>query len=177
MMSLLGFAATARALPDIAPQIGDVSIDPGSTVDAGDVVEGCAGAQTGRTLLNFSIRTLSLGPDDLVMGNPGCPDCSTNPGAACTNPLYECSEAHGHPHFEGFARAELLDADDNVLVTGHKQGFACSTSTARSASRRSSTAATRASRPAAPTSTPLACRANTSTSPTYRSPTATIGCA
>ena len=42
MMSLLGFAATARALPDIAPQIGDVSIDPGSTVDAGDVVEGCA---------------------------------------------------------------------------------------------------------------------------------------
>ena len=123
MMTLLGFAATARALPDIAPQIGDVSIDPGSTVDAGDVVEGCAGAQTGRTLLNFSIRTLSLGPDDLVMGDPGCPDCSTNPGAACTNPLYICSEAHGHPHFEGFARAELLDADDNVLVTGHKQGF------------------------------------------------------
>ena len=122
-LALLGWATTARALPDIAPQIGDVSIDPDSTVDPGDVVEGCAGAQTGRTLLNFSIRTLSLGPDDLVMGDPGCPDCSTNPGAACANPLYECSEAHGHPHFEGFARAELLDADDNVLVTGHKQGF------------------------------------------------------
>ena len=120
---LLGSAATALALPDIAPQIADVSIDRDSTVDPGDVIEGCAGAETGRTLLNFSIRTLSLGPDDLVMGDPGCPDCSTNPGAACTNPLYVCSEAHGHPHFEGFARAELLDADDNVLVTGHKQGF------------------------------------------------------
>src|SRR6185436_14436252 len=43
--------------------------------------------------------------------------------AACGNPLFECSTAHGHPHFEGFAKAELLDASNQVVVTGHKQGF------------------------------------------------------
>ena len=114
---------TAQALPDITPEIFQVAVVDNATVDPGDVVEGCAGAETGRRLLNFATRTRSLGPDDLVMGDPGCPDCSTHPGAACTNPLYICSESHGHPHFEGFAKAELLNGLGQVVITGHKQGF------------------------------------------------------
>lgn len=113
----------AAALPDVVPEIFDVAIHPNSTVDPGDVVEGCAGAETGRTLLDFSLRTRNLGPDDLVMGDPGCPDCSTYPGVPCANPLYVCSAAHGHPHFEGYALAEVLDAQNHVVAVGHKQGF------------------------------------------------------
>lgn len=123
LIALSSWSGVAQALPDLAAEITDVEVVDGATVDPGDVVEGCAGAETGRRLLNFAIRTLSLGPDDLVMGDPACPDCSTHPGDTCANPLFECSEAHGHPHFEGFAKAELLDANGQVLVTGNKQGF------------------------------------------------------
>ncbi|HJQ82438.1 MAG TPA: lysyl oxidase family protein [Candidatus Binatia bacterium] len=120
---VLAVAGRAAALPDLTPEIFDVAVETNATVDPGDVAEGCAGAQTGRRLLSFSLRTRNLGPDDLVMGDPGCPDCSLNPGAPCANPLYECSTAHGHPHFEGFAAADLLDAANQVVVSGHKAGF------------------------------------------------------
>jgi len=116
-------ARVAAALPDISPELADIAIDFNATVDPSDVVEGCAGGQTGRILVNFSTITRSLGPDDLFMGDPGCPDCAANPGASCSNPLYVCSEAHGHPHFESFAKAELLDANGVVVVTGRKHGF------------------------------------------------------
>lgn len=121
-LALLG-ARPAHALPDITPEILEPEILENATVDPGDVVEGCAGSETGRRLLSFSLRTRSLGPDDLVLGDPACPDCSTNPGAVCGNPLFVCSEAHGHPHFEGFAAADLLDENGVVVATGHKQGF------------------------------------------------------
>jgi cysteine-rich repeat protein len=120
---LLVRAPFAHALPDIAPEISAVAVDFDATVDPGDVAEGCAGATTGRVLVNFTTTTHSLGPDDLYMGNPGCPDCALHPGAPCANPLYVCSTAHGHPHFESFAAAELLDSNGVVVVTGSKQGF------------------------------------------------------
>jgi cysteine-rich repeat protein len=120
---VLGMATIAAALPDVSPEISDIAVDYDATVDYGDVVEGCAGAQTGRVLVHFTTKTRSLGPDDLFLGDPGCPNCALNPGAACANPLYVCGAAHGHPHFESFATAELLDANGVVVVTGRKQGF------------------------------------------------------
>src|SRR5262249_42805566 len=42
---------------------------------------------------------------------------------ACTNPLFVCSTAHGHPHFNSFAQADLLDSNGVVVAGGRKQGF------------------------------------------------------
>ena len=121
--SVLTSAPFALALPDISPEIYDVAVDFDATVDPGDVEEGCAGAQTGRVLVNFTTKSHSLGPHDLFLGDPGCPNCALNPGAPCANPYYVCSTAHGHAHFESFAKADLLDANGNIVVTGKKQGF------------------------------------------------------
>lgn len=113
----------AHALPDLVPEIASVSVVTGASVDPGDVVEGCAGGETGRHLVRFGTRTRNDGVDDLILGPPNCPDCPTNPGASCGNPLFECSASHGHPHFHGFIRAELVDAGGNVVGVGHKHGF------------------------------------------------------
>ncbi len=122
-LAFLLVPSAAAALPDLSAEIFGIAIEENGVVNPGDVVEGCAGARTGRRLLHFSLRSRNLGPDDLIMGNPGCPNCSANPGAVCANPNYICSEAHGHPHFEGFAGAELLDVSGVLIATGHKQGF------------------------------------------------------
>ena len=111
------------ALPDLVPEAFDIALVQGAGVDPGDVIEGCAGGASGRTLLRFSLRTRNQGAADLVLGDPGCPDCTTNPGAACANPLYVCAPAHGHPHFEGYASAELVMADDTTVASGRKIGF------------------------------------------------------
>jgi cysteine-rich repeat protein len=122
ILAALAGAPSALALPDLTPEIFDIELAVGS-VDPGDVVEGCAGGENDRLLLHFSLRSRNLGPSDLVLGDPQCPDCSTNPGVTCGNPLFECSTAHGHPHFESFVGAELVDASDTVVAVGHKQGF------------------------------------------------------
>jgi hypothetical protein len=108
---------------DLTPEIYDVHFEPNATVDAGDVVEGCAGAATGRTLLRFGTRVENVGPDDLVLGNPGCPDCVANPGAACTNPLFVCSPGLQVSHYRAAAAFELLDPAGNVVVVGSKRGY------------------------------------------------------
>lgn len=121
-VAALLIARGAAALPDLVPEITDVSVSTGD-VDAGDVAEGCAAGLTGQRLLRYSLRARNLGPDDLVLGDPGCPDCQGNPGAACTNPLYVCSPAHGHAHFEGFAVGELVDGHGTVVAQSRKYGF------------------------------------------------------
>jgi len=119
---LLLVAARADALPDLRPTIFDVGVEV-ANVDPGDVVEGCAGGTTNRRLVSFSMRTHNDGPDDLVLGNPGCPSCFQNPGAPCSNPLFVCSTAHGHAHFESFVLPEILDGGGDVVAFGHKFGF------------------------------------------------------
>jgi hypothetical protein len=116
-------ASPAAALPDLVTEAFDVSIERGARVDPGDVIEGCAGGASGRTLLRFSLRTRNVGESDLVLGDPGCPDCAQNPGAACADPLYVCAPAHGHAHFESYARAELVADDGMVVASGRKFGF------------------------------------------------------
>jgi cysteine-rich repeat protein len=120
--ALVAAAGPALALPDLVPEIFSVSLGVGS-VDPDDVVEGCAGGPTDRRLLRFSLRVRNVGATDLVLGDPRCPDCSENPGERCQNDLFHCSEAHGHPHFEGFARMELLTPTGALVGESSKVGF------------------------------------------------------
>jgi cysteine-rich repeat protein len=115
-------ARDACALPDLVPEVFDVAVATGDVL-AGDVAEGCAGGRFGRRLVQFSLRTHNVGPDHLVMGKPGCPNCTLNPGAPCTNPLFVCGTAHSHAHFTSFARTEILDSQDQVVAVGRKYGF------------------------------------------------------
>jgi len=121
---LVGVAIAGASESDLTPMIYDVHWDgPGAWVSAGEVTEGCAGATTGRTLLRFGTKVMNLGPDDLVIGDPGCPDCTTNPGAACQDPRFVCSAALGLPHFRSAARFELLDPSGATVVVGGKRGY------------------------------------------------------
>lgn len=122
IVGLLGGASPAAALSDITPEIFDVAVHTSRVVDPGDVIEGCTTSAYGRKLIDFSIRTRNIGSSDLNIGNPQCPDCSTHPNEPCGNPLFVCSAAHGHPHFNGFAKAELLSGQ-TVIAVGRKQGF------------------------------------------------------
>lgn len=123
-------AQASEPLPDLNAIIDQsdkpVEVIRNKTVDPADVAEGCAGGLTGRTLLSFTLATENVGTADLVLGNPGCPRCDTDPPLPCDNPLYECSVASGHfhPHFARFARYEVL-AEPNApaVLLGRKQGF------------------------------------------------------
>jgi len=117
---------TAGALPDMTAEIRDVQLQLNTSVAAGDVAEGCAEAMSGVDLLRFSSLSKNVGSADLVLGDPECPTpCSDHPLEVCGNPDYVCSPAagHNHPHYSNYARYELLDAGNQALVVGHKQGF------------------------------------------------------
>jgi Lysyl oxidase len=118
-------SGAALALPDLTPQIDQVEMLAGQTVGSGDVAEGCAAATSGRTLLRFGVRFYNVGQDSLVIGDPQCPDCTTNPGVVCGDPRFLCSPAdgHGHPHYEGFATYELFDVAGRRLAVGGKRSF------------------------------------------------------
>jgi hypothetical protein len=121
-MLLGAFAPRSARAVDLRPEAFDVFLET-DDVSAADVAEGCAGGTQDRRLLRYALRTRNLGPGDLALGNPQCPDCLSNPGAACANPNFVCGTAHGHVHFEGFARSELLDGNGNVVAGGAKSGF------------------------------------------------------
>jgi hypothetical protein len=63
-------------------------------------------------VLNFTTRTMNVGPADFVIGDPSM------------SPDFVWSPCHGHYHFYAYADYRLLDASRSVVVTGHKQGFA-----------------------------------------------------
>lgn len=117
------------ALPDLVAVIDDKfapTVERAATVHPGDVAEGCAGAVTGRTVVHFALSSFNEGAVDLVLGDPGCPDCQEFPGPTCTNELFECSplEGHGHPHFTKYALYEIVaSADAPAAAAGHKQSF------------------------------------------------------
>jgi hypothetical protein len=116
-------------LPDLVSVIDPLfppRVDRNATVDPGDVAEGCAGSETGRTVVHFALSTFNEGTADLVLGDPGCPDCEEFPGPTCTNELFECSPlaGHGHPHFTKYAIYEIVPAPDApTAAAGHKQSF------------------------------------------------------
>lgn len=120
-------AQTANAqLPDLRPEVNDVSITVNQTVDEGDVIEGCAASTTGRTLIRFGHTAWNEGLGDLVLGDPDCGDCSLNPGQTCGNPRFICSGAggHGHPHLQEFSTYKVYNEAGTVTAAeGHKEGF------------------------------------------------------
>lgn len=73
--------------------------------------EGCIGATGKRKLLRFSLKTPNTGDGDLFLGDP------------FGNDLFEYSPCHDHYHFKGYAEYQLLDANDNLKASGHKQAF------------------------------------------------------
>ncbi len=115
----------AQSLPDLRPEISEITFRHHEPVDPADVAEGCAGGEVDRSLLRFTLASFNDGPGALNLGDPGCPDCHENPGLTCTNPLFECSAAmgHDHPHVRSFATYVLLDSSGQQVVRGHKEGF------------------------------------------------------
>ncbi|WP_437677582.1 lysyl oxidase family protein [Sorangium sp. So ce131] len=79
--------------------------------DSCAIAESCIDAPGERRLLNFSTQTPNIGEADMVLGNP------------LDVQDFEFSSCHGHYHFEGYARYELVDLVGNVVATGHKQAF------------------------------------------------------
>ncbi len=91
------------------PIIHDIEV----SADSCELAEGCLGGLGGRRLLLFSAAIPNIGSADLVMGIP-----ANHPE------LFHYSGCHDHYHFEEFARYELLDGPNGVVVAeGHKQAF------------------------------------------------------
>jgi len=113
----------AAASSDLVPAIYDLHFESQASVSPGEVAEGCAGATSGLTLLRFGTRVTNHGPDDLVIGDPGCPDCTQHPGAVCANPWFVCDPGLYTAHFTSAARFELLDPSGADVVVGAKRGY------------------------------------------------------
>jgi len=75
------------------------------------IEEGCIDGVGTRRLLRFATVTPNIGESDLILGDPA------------GTPGFEFGECHGHFHFEGYARYELLDATGAIAAVGHKQAF------------------------------------------------------
>src|SRR5262249_13181027 len=121
----LAAARPAAALPDLVPEVDQIQIMTDQSVGSGDVVEGCAGGTSGRTLLRFGVRFRNIGDESLVVGAANCPDCKTHPGVVCGDPRFICSPAqgHNHPHYDRFAKYDLLDMKGDVVTHGAKVSF------------------------------------------------------
>jgi hypothetical protein len=75
--------------------------------------EMCVGGSGDRRLLHFSTITPNVGEGDFIVGSP---DLEPE--------KFEWGACHGHWHFKDFASYRLLDADMQVVATGHKMSFA-----------------------------------------------------
>lgn len=75
------------------------------------IEEGCIAGSGTRRLLRFSTMTPNVGESDLILGDP-----SGTPG-------FEYAQCHGHYHFNGYARYELVNASGGIVAVGHKQAF------------------------------------------------------
>ena len=119
-------ATMAQDSPDLRPEISNVTVKVGQTVSDADVVEGCAAASTGRTLLAFDHLAWNDGPGEINLGDPGCPNCDTDYVPVCSNPLFECSAAggHNHAHLKNFSAYTVTKrGQSGAEVRGHKEGF------------------------------------------------------
>jgi hypothetical protein len=75
-------------------------------------VEQCVGGLGDRRILRFSVEAINQGQATMQVPPPEeRPD------------LFLYSACHGHYHFGGFARYELLDESNKVVVTGRKQAY------------------------------------------------------
>ena len=112
-------------LPDLEPEITDVSLDVNTTAASGDVAEGCAESTSGLDLLRFGVKSRNVGTSISCSAIPQCPlPCDDHPLAVCGNPDFMCSPAagHNHPHYANYSRYELIDGTGQAIVLGHKFG-------------------------------------------------------
>jgi hypothetical protein len=79
--------------------------------DSCAIEEGCIARAGERRLLRFSTTTPNIGDMDFVLGDP------TRAGH------FEYAPCHGHYHFAGYARYELVEGSGAVVAEGHKQAF------------------------------------------------------
>jgi hypothetical protein len=79
--------------------------------DSCAIEEGCVVEPGTRRLLRFSTMTPNIGETDLVLGDP-----TGTPG-------FEFAPCHGHFHFNGYARYELVNGIGEIVAVGHKQAF------------------------------------------------------
>lgn len=77
-----------------------------------EVMEQCVGAPGDRKLLRFSVSIPNLGSGSVSI-----------PGPDQRPDLYQFDMCHQHDHLVGFASYELLDARNEVVAVGRKQGF------------------------------------------------------
>jgi hypothetical protein len=80
-------------------------------LDSCAVKEACVAHPGQRRLLRFSTTTPNIGEIDLVLGDPA------------SGKGFEYGACHGHYHFTGYARYELLDSTGSVVADGRKQAF------------------------------------------------------
>lgn len=119
-----GFLGTCQALaPGAACPLPDLTVSAEAAqqsltinqeffpADSCAIEEGCVDEAGTRRLLRFSTMTPNIGESDLILGDP-----TTSAG-------FEFASCHGHFHFEGYARYELVDSVGAVVATGHKQAF------------------------------------------------------
>ncbi|XXX80093.1 lysyl oxidase family protein [Sorangium sp. So ce134] len=109
-------AGEACPLPDltVSADVAQFSLNirhEAFPADSCAIVEGCVGGAGDRRLMRFSTETPNVGEADMILGDPTQVDG------------FEFSACHGHYHFEGYARYELLDGTGAVVATGHKQAF------------------------------------------------------
>ncbi len=104
--------------PDFSVDMGRSQIDLSVGVEtfAADsceltASEQCVAAAGDRRVLRFSVETLNLGDESLVLGPPE------------NNANFEFSDCHGHYHFRGYASYRLLDVGGSEFLVGRKQAF------------------------------------------------------
>src|SRR5262245_11167946 len=110
VVGLLAWMAIPLQAKKKSPGVPDLTIDEDriaasaftETLDFAEtdcaVVEGCVNGPGDRLLLRFDVATPNVGTADLVLGKP---KASPN--------LFEYSPCHGHYHFTGYAKYQLLD--------------------------------------------------------------------
>lgn len=105
-----------QSQPDLAIDLGylqrSMFIEPNYNAEDCEYEEACVFAPTNVKVLRFGTRSMNIGNEDLVMGNP-----QSNPD------LFDFDPCHGHYHFGTFATYDLYDLHCNSLGLGHKIGF------------------------------------------------------
>jgi hypothetical protein len=77
-----------------------------------DVQEGCLLQYGSRNVIRFSSKIDNVGTLDYYLGNVG-----TQPG------MFNTNNCHGHAHYEGYGDYRLYDMNNNIIPSGHKNGY------------------------------------------------------
>lgn len=77
-----------------------------------DIQEGCLLQYGMRYVIKFTAKIDNHGTTDYWLGNP-----STQPG------MFNTNNCHGHAHYEGYGDYRLYDMNDNIIPSGHKNGY------------------------------------------------------